>query len=67
MGESETDNVNLKSQAGTSSFEGNYGSIMKLPFVFTEQGVATLATVLRTSVAAEVSIKSLLNVLEHKI
>ena len=28
-----------------------------LPFVFTEQGVAMLATVLRTSVAEEVSIK----------
>ena len=29
----------------------------RLPFVFTEQGVAMLATVLRTSVAEEVSIK----------
>lgn len=46
---------NLKSQVGTSSFD-NYGGIRKLPYVFTEQGVAMLATILRTSVAEEVSI-----------
>jgi len=57
INESEKDNINLKSQLGTSSFERNYGGIRKIPFVFTEQGVAMLATVLRTSVAAEVSIK----------
>ena len=57
MSERKKDNINLKSQVGTSSFEGNYGGIRKLPYVFTEQGVAMLATVLRTSVAAEVSIK----------
>lgn len=32
-------------------------NIKKLPYAFTEQGVAMLATVLRTSVASEVSIK----------
>ena len=48
--------VNLKSQLGTSSWN-SYGGIRKLPYAFTEQGVAMLATVLRTSVAEEMSIK----------
>ena len=43
---------NLQSQIGTT----NYNMSRSLPFVFTEQGVAMLATVLRTSVAEEVSI-----------
>lgn len=42
--------LNLKSQVGTSSLN-NYGGGRKLPFVFTEQGVAMLATILRTPVA----------------
>ncbi len=42
--------INLKSQNGTSSWN-NYGGIRKLPYVFIEQGVAMLATVLRTNVA----------------
>ena len=42
--------LNLKSQLGTSSLN-NYGGVRKLPFVFTEQGVAMLATILRTQVA----------------
>ncbi len=46
---------NLKSQFGTSSLNG-YGGVRKNPFVFTEQGVAMLASVLRTQVAAKVSI-----------
>lgn len=46
---------NLKSQLGTSS--STYGGIRKLPFAFTEQGVAMLAMVLRTSIAAEMSVK----------
>ena len=46
---------NLKFQNGTSSWN-NYGGIRKLPHVFTEQGVAMLATVLRTKVAAEMSV-----------
>ena len=47
---------NLRSQFGTSSWN-QYGGMRKLPYVFTEQGVAMLATVLRTKVAEEVSIK----------
>lgn len=46
---------NLKSQFGTSSWS-NYGGVRKLPYVFTEQGVAMLSSVLRTEVAAKVSI-----------
>ncbi len=46
---------NLKFQNGTSSWN-SYGGIRKLPHVFTEQGVAMLATVLRTKVAAEMSV-----------
>ena len=46
---------NLKFQNGTSSWN-NYGGIRKLPHAFTEQGVAMLAAVLRTKVAAEMSI-----------
>ena len=47
---------NLKSQIVTSS-SNNYGGIRKLPFVFTEQGVAMLASVLKTDVAALISIQ----------
>ena len=46
---------NLKSQIGTSSLNG-YGGVRKNPYVFTEQGVAMLASVLKTSIAANVSI-----------
>ena len=45
----------LKSQFGTSSLN-EYGGVRKLPYVFTEQGVAMLASVLRTSIASSVSI-----------
>ena len=47
---------NLKFHFGTSS-ANNYGGIRKLPHVFTEQGVAMLATVLRTENASRVSVK----------
>ena len=47
---------NLKFQTGTSSIK-THGGVRKNPHVFTEQGVAMLASVLRTSVATEVSIK----------
>ena len=47
---------NLKFQFGTSS-ENNHGGVRKLPYVFTEQGVAMLASVLHTAVAEEVSIR----------
>ena len=47
---------NLKSQNGTSS-SNNYGGVRKLPYAFTEQGVAMLATVPHTEVASSMSIK----------
>ncbi len=47
--------VTLKSQLGTSKLI-EHGGVRKLPYVFTEQGVAMLASVLRTSVAASVSV-----------
>jgi hypothetical protein len=37
----------LKSQIGTSRLN-NYGGVRKMPFAFTEQGVAMLATVIHT-------------------
>lgn len=43
----------LKSQIGTANFKMN----RTLPYAFTEQGVAMLSSVLRTSVASSVSIK----------
>ena len=46
---------NLKFQNGTSRLK--HGGLRKLPHVFTEQGVAMLATVLKTSTAAIVSIR----------
>ena len=47
---------NLKFQFETSSFNG-YGGVRKLPYAFTEQGVAMLASVLRTEIAEETSIR----------
>lgn len=47
---------NLKFQFETSNSNNNYGRVRKLPYVFTEQGIAMLATVLRTKVAAQMSI-----------
>ena len=48
---------NLKFQFETSSSNNNsYGGVRKMPYVFTEQGVAMLATVLRTDVASHVSV-----------
>ncbi len=47
---------NLKFQFETSSLN-MYGGVRKLPYVFTEQGVAMLSAVLKTDVAGEVSIK----------
>ncbi len=45
----------LKSQIVTSS-EESHGGIRKLPYVFTEQGVAMLASVLRTEIASKISV-----------
>ena len=47
---------NLKFQVETSSWN-DYGGVRKLPYVFTEQGVAMLSSVLRTDIAEEVSIR----------
>ena len=47
---------NLKFQIETSNSSNNLGGVRKLPYVFTEQGVAMLATVLRTKIAAQMSI-----------
>lgn len=49
------EHANLKFQNGTSRFS-SHGGVRKLPYVFTEQGVAMLASVLRTSIASSVSI-----------
>ena len=46
----------LKSQVGTIN-SNNYGGNRKLPNVFTEQGVAMLATILRTKVVDIISMK----------
>ena len=46
---------NLKFQTETSSWN-EYGGVRKLPYAFTEQGVAMLSAVLRTPVAEQVSI-----------
>lgn len=47
---------NLKCQIGTSSLEGEHGGRRKLPYVYTEQGIAMLAGILRSSVAVQTSI-----------
>ena len=45
----------LKFQHGTSS-SNNYGGVRKIPYVFTEQGVAMLSSILRTNIASSISI-----------
>lgn len=50
---------NLRYQTGISSFaqgENNYGGRRTLPYVFTEQGISMLASVLHSEVAIKVSI-----------
>ena len=47
---------NLKFQFETSNSSNNLGGGRKLPYVFTEQGIAMLATVLRTKIASQISI-----------
>lgn len=48
----------LKFQNGTSKYktENTHGGIRKLPFVFTEQGVAMLSSVLKTEIASKTSV-----------
>ena len=53
----ENEFLNLRCQFVTSSLENNYGGRRYLPYVFTEEGVAMLATILRTKIAEEVSIR----------
>ncbi|MCQ2492311.1 MAG: ORF6N domain-containing protein [Lachnospiraceae bacterium] len=49
---------NLKFQFGTSSSEKNgHGGRRKLPYVYTEQGIAMLSAVLRSDIAIQVSIR----------
>ena len=52
----ETEYNNLKFQNETSS-SNNYGGIRKMPYVFTEQGVYMLATILRTKVASDITMR----------
>ena len=47
----------LRSQIATSSSNKQHGGRRYLPYVFTEQGVSMLSTVLRSETAIEVSIK----------
>ena len=56
---SEEEFLNLKSQFATSSLENKngHGGKRKLPFVFTEQGIAMLSAVLRSDIAIQVSIR----------
>ena len=60
--------TNLKSQFVTSSLEeeNNYGGRRKLPYVFTEQGIAMLSAVLRSDVAIQVSIRIMNNFVEMR-
>lgn len=52
----ETEYKNLKFQNENSS-SNNYGGIRKMPYVFTEQGVYMLATILRTKVASDITMR----------
>ena len=51
------DEVSSISRFQLETLKGQGHNIKYLPYAFTEQGVAMLATILRTSVAEEVSIK----------
>lgn len=48
---------NLRSKISTSSLDSNYGGRRHKIRVFTEQGVAMLATILKSKIAVEVSIR----------
>ena len=51
--EAQTSSANLKSQFVTSS----WGGVRKLPYAFTEYGIAMLSGVLRSSIAVEINIR----------
>ena len=53
--EKENENIMFQVETKKSTLETRGGKYNK-PYVFTEQGVAMLATVLRTKVAEEISI-----------
>ncbi len=57
---------NLMSQFATSSYEGNHGGRRKLPYVFTEQGVAMLSAVLRSESAIQVSVRIMQSFVEMR-
>ena len=48
--------MNMRCQIGTSNNDGHRGGIRYMPFAFTEQGVAMLSGVLRSSVAVQANI-----------
>ncbi|MBQ3271032.1 ORF6N domain-containing protein [Candidatus Saccharibacteria bacterium] len=54
----EIEYYNLKFQTETSSSDtiNKHGGVRKMPYAFTEQGVAMLATILKTEVASKMSI-----------
>ena len=51
------ENNNLRSKISTSSLSNNYGGRRYSVRVFTEQGIAMLATILKSKIATEVSIR----------
>ena len=52
----ETGNSNLRSQFVTSRFIDNWGGTRRIPYAFTEHGVAMLSSVLRSPLAIQVNI-----------
>ena len=48
---------NLRFQIGTSSLDNNYGGRRYNPYVFTEQGVAMLSSVLHSEIAIKMSVQ----------
>ena len=54
---SDEEQINLRSKFSTSSEKNNYGGRRYKIRVFTEQGVAMLATILKSSIATKVSIR----------
>lgn len=54
---SEKEFLDLKSKFSTSSLNNNYGGSRKGHTVFTEQGIAMLATILKSKIAIKMSIK----------
>ena len=57
---------NLRSQIATSSVSGSHGGRRYMPYVFTEQGIAMLAAVLKSDIAVEVSIKIMKSFVEMR-